>query len=407
MSDYRPQRPSQSVESQLWTYQDAVEYVLDVFDDERSNAKVLRQAKRAVLRAYRDLPNRHDWKCYQSRRILVTAASQDDGTITYDHTGGASERLLTLADDTFPSTARFFRINIDGTHYPIDTYVDSTNVTLPENENPGADVAAGTDCVIYRNAYPLPADFRKMGWLFDITGKNEIEIVSPDEAHAHSVFYGTPGVPSMAAIHEAGEYFGVMQLVFGPAPSTARTYDMLYTRSPRALLTERVEGTATTVGTAVTVDAAVLDSNKHVGSVLRFSDSTTDPTGPEGDIADVDNPYFAQRIIQSVNSTTTATLDAALPSNITDKNYVLSDPIDLHHSSMLTYFQLLCEAIFCRITGREDRHERRAVADRELLLAMEADSRVYPPGNMGGGADIPFHLRHWSTISDEVVNPST
>jgi len=407
MTDYRPQRPSHSLSSSLWTYQDAIEHLLDVFDTPRTDLKVLRQMKRSVLRAYRDLPNKHRWRCYKSRRILTTAPSQTTGTCAFDLAGGAYERVVTLSGATFPATARFYRINIGGVHYPLDTYESSTEVTLPENENPGADVAAGTSYTLYRDCYPLPVDFRKLGWLFDVTAKREIRDVPAEDVHAHSVFFGSPSTPSMAAIHEAGEFFGGMQLQFGPPPSTARTYDMTYLRHPRPLLVEKLNtGTVSTSGTTVTCSDSVFDANKHVGSVIRFSSDTNDPTGPAGDADDSDNPYTAQRIIQSVTSATEVVIDTALSAEVTSKNYVVSDPLDLNAGAMLTYFLRLCETEFSRLANREDRHERRSGSDRELLEAMAADSRVFAPSELGADAMTPFHKREWSTISDEVVNAS-
>lgn len=409
MTDYRPQRPYQSLSSRLWTYQDAVEHVLDAVDEPRSNSRALRQAKRAVLRAYRDLPSRHPWSCYDRRRTLATVAQVTTGTATYDHTGGASERLVTLSSAVVPAAARFYRFVINSVHYPIDEYKDTTTFTLPENENPGSDISDATDYILYRNAYPLPVDYGRIGSLFDVATEREIEIVSSDQEHAYSTFFSTPSYPNVAAIREASEYLDTLQLVFGPPPSTARTYDMIYERSPRPLLVEKLStGTVSTSTTTVTASSSVFDEAKHVGSVIRFSaDGDDEPTGIVGavDSSDTDNPYVAQRVIQSVTNGTTAVIDTALSSELSDVKYVVSDPIDLEVRSMLTYFQRLCEAEFGRLALREDRHERRSVADRELIAAMEADNRVRAAGEVGTGA-VPFHKREWSTIGDEVVNPS-
>lgn len=109
----------------------------------------------------------HDWTFLKIWTTLSINAPYSTGTIAYDHTGGSSERLVTLSDGTFPSWVQTnagngVYIEIDGVNYEVATYVDSTNVTLASTSNPGSDVSAGTSYEIHQDDYDLPDDFGQL-----------------------------------------------------------------------------------------------------------------------------------------------------------------------------------------------------------------------------------------------------
>lgn len=405
MADYNPTRPQYDVHSELWTFQDAVDHLLDCEGMDNTELNV-RHAKRAILRAYRDLPNNHSWNYYKRRFGFATAAQQTSSTITYDHTGGASERLLTLASGSWPTDASLYRIIISDRHYPIQTYESTSTLTLNQNDNPGADVAAGTSYTLYRSSYVLPVGTRRMHRLFDVTGDYPLYKFSSEEQNATTSYYDSPSTPIGYDIRSTGDYFNQMSVVFGPPPSSSKNYEAILEMSPRPLLTQEINSaTASTVGTALTMGTSVLDTVRHVGSVIRFNTSgTTAPTsiigGPGGLQA-----YDEQRIITAVSSGTGATLDSALPSNISTKGATISDPLDLEYHSMLTYFLRIAEAELARLVKAQDVQERDVTAAMTLQMAAAADLKDVTSSHTGV-SPIPFHLRDWSAVPDETISSS-
>jgi hypothetical protein len=115
----------------------------------------------------------HQWSFMFPVTTLSINAPQSSSTITYDHTGGSSETLITLASGTWPSWAADAHISIAGTNYPVATRVDDTKLTLGSSDNPGADVAALTEYSLHQDDYTLPDDFgRIMGSFTFAQGDN-------------------------------------------------------------------------------------------------------------------------------------------------------------------------------------------------------------------------------------------
>lgn len=287
--------------TKLYTFQDALEHLWLMMNPATKppTGRELRLAKMAVLNTYRELPNIHRWEYYKRRQTIRTEARYNTGTITYDHTGGSSERLVTLADGTWPTTAAYGIIKIDDVHYQVESYLTSTTITLGVNSNPGSDVDAGTSYEWYRDAYPLPVNFRRLGEVMDSsnpTGLFPLEYVSPDELLVRTRMYNgqTVSQPLWYTIRNDGKYIGSLSILFGRPPRSARTYDCMYEISPRELKTY-VESTGTVScsagGTTVTGSGTAF-SNIHVGSVIRVPSTGTGlPTSVVGTIDGTDNPY--------------------------------------------------------------------------------------------------------------------
>lgn len=369
--------PTEDRLTQLWTYQDAVEHVLDHLDMD-ADGRTRRQARRAVQQAIRDLAHRHNWACYYGRATVPTTAQQTSSTIEYDHTGGTYERQVTLASGTWPSDAAQGMLIISGVHYAVDERKSSTVLTLRPDNNPGADVAAGTSYTWYRSTYALPVDFRKVERLWWPSQSMELYPLSQGEAHAELMAsWPTPGNPIGYTIRQTQDFYNTMSLVMSPPPSTAVTLDLFYQRNPRELRVEKyATGTVTTNASTTVTGSGTSWSSSHVGCVMRFSSSTTvEPTGVVGGLSGDDNPAVYTRIVTAVGSTTSITVDSSVPA-LTGVKYTLSDPLDMHYGSMLTVFHRFAEAEAARLLNRDDRDRKLAIADRELLRAIEADLRI-------------------------------
>src|SRR5687768_4879723 len=108
--------------------QDLVEHCLDFFDLDRTSRSA-RQARRAVVTAYRDLPTLSRWSFYKRNIELITEPSQQF-TAIFDFTGGVYERQLEISSGTWPTNAARGRVIIDGVSYRIDERKSATVVTL-------------------------------------------------------------------------------------------------------------------------------------------------------------------------------------------------------------------------------------------------------------------------------------
>jgi hypothetical protein len=287
---------------------------------------------------------------------------------------------VTLVGATFPTNAKYYEIMISGIRYDIDTYVDSTHVTLTVASNPGADIAVATTYILYRDTYPLPDDFIQMGTLVDATNAGrQMQLVPVDYILRSNRAIRTVGVPLLYAVTKVYENQGSLGIVLSPTPNSARTFDFMYQVRPRALQTE-VYSTGTVSVTsgadAVTGSGTTVWTSKHVGCLLRFSpDAQSLPTSLAGSPTNDSNPYAIQGIVSAVGGVNSITLADNATQTLASVKYTLSDPIDIEAGAMFTAFLRLCERAYAVLTGRTDIAARQQLADRALYNAVCADGR--------------------------------
>lgn len=375
---------------ELFTYSDAVEHLRDVFDF-TDTSRLGRNARRAVDNVYREFPNMTRWTYYVRRQTLATSASQSSSTVTYDHTGGSSERMVTLASGTWPSWARFGVIRLDSVDYRVATRVSDTVLTLFEEDNPGDDLAAGTTYELSRAAYPLPLDFRRLLTLVDVDQSLQTPLISPQEwQRRRALLHDNPGVPWAATIMGDGDYYGALQLAFEPPPSTVRSFDMLYEAKPRDInIVSYATGTVSTSSTTVTGSGTTFPTD-CVGSIIRFgvSASSTAVTNKYGT-----NPFTEQRVITARGGATNLTVDVAPTSAYSAGTaFSISDPIDMENVAMRTAFLRMIEAEYAKLTQLKDWAERFALAQQACRIATGNDRRdtaAQPAGDI---------LRRWRDL---------
>lgn len=115
----------------------------------------------------------HDWSFLYKQESIALQDDYSTGTISYDHTGGAYERMITLSGGTWPLWTIEGMIEIDGTDYAIEKVVTHGSILrLAENNNPGADVAAGTSYNLHKDDYDLPDDFGSIIGSFSFAQKD-------------------------------------------------------------------------------------------------------------------------------------------------------------------------------------------------------------------------------------------
>lgn len=396
MSDYLSRIPAFDQDLSVFTFEDAVESVLDAFNVQRTEWE-LRTARRAVIDAYRDLPNARRWRYFLRQGKITTVVPQTTGTIVYDHTGGASERLVTLTGATWPEDAHLYELLIGDVRYKVEDYKSTTTITLTQDSNPGADVASTTYKLV-KAKYALPVNYRRGSALVELDNVYWPRYVDPDALLHSMVDSIQPQEPDFYTIRGGGEHYGGLVVEFSPPPSSARTYDFAYEARPRPLRYERYDtGTVAVSGTTVTGTGTQFEQGM-VGSQIRFpyaEKANELPTGIAGSV-EGHNPYEFQRTIMSVASATSATLDFT-PGTITSTRYTISDPIDIEQDAMLSAFKRLCETNYARYTSKEDRHERSAVYQKSLREAAEADTRY-------GRYGTPWHGHHDPRITITTAN---
>jgi hypothetical protein len=210
--------------------------------------------KRAALSGLRNLLTYHEWAYYQAISRVVTVAPYDTGTIAYDHTGGSSERLVTLSGGTFPDWAAFGLIKIGTVYHEIASRLSGTTLSLESWSNPGADVAAGTTYSLVRVTYPLPADFLASDQ-FIVAGFNRRLVpFAPRDAVLSRNLDDGPGEPREFAFLGSAAKDGKLAVTVNPAPDQAYPLEFLYKRRPAVpTLEEEAAGRV-----AVTADSAVV-----------------------------------------------------------------------------------------------------------------------------------------------------
>lgn len=375
--------------STLFTFKDAVDYVLDRFDVETADqaspgvpdAKSLRLARRAVLNAYRDLPHKHDsgWNYFKRSSTIRTEASYSTGTIAYT----ASTRAVTLSDGTWPANAALGWIRYQDDHWFVESRDSDTQVTLRAEGAPAADVDAGATYEWYREAYPLPCRIRWLELLQDGDDFSVLTYVDPGSALLTKHNYGnTNQQPYLFTLRSDDRYADALSVIFAPPPATARHYHYTAYAEPRPLRVYNYStgtATVTAASTTCTLSGGTFDTANHVGSVIRFGDASNGPTSVFGDIDDTYNPADYERRIVSVDSATTCTLDAAITAGVSAVKFAISDPIDIYNNSMVSYFWSLCLHEFAKLYYKLDNQIKGYYASQErkdLLLAWNAD-RAY------------------------------
>jgi len=362
--------------SDILTFQDIVEHILDMFENSRSG-RPLRIARRAVRESLRELYGITKWQYFTTTHYFKTKAEQTSGTIEYTH----STRTVTLTGSTWPSDVVQRKIIIDSSHYTIESRTDSTNIVLHEGENPGEDVSSGTSYTLYKESYTLPHGIAAMGSLIDLDSNWRIPVIQSNEqlARKHLV-YETPDTPWKVSIRNNGVLLNDMSLVFSPPPDSEIPYIFTYQRKPRNLKVELYDtgkASASDGSTSVSFGSGVSLDSSHVGCVIRFGSAINPPTPIAGSLDGVDNPFTDQAIILS-QSGDSCTIDTAVSQTYSDVNFTISDPVDIDNVVMLSAFQRMCEAKYARLTKREEKEVQQLEQSAMFALrqAKEGNNRT-------------------------------
>lgn len=364
------------------TFSDAVDHTLDQVLGGDASLRNRRQAVRAVREAYNEIPARRNWRYYYRSFTLQTIASQTTGSITYDYTGGAYERMVTLTGTTWPSDVIGYGLIISGTRYGIASRESSTVITLDEGDCPTVDVASGTSYTLVKDSYDLPANCRTIFTLYDTLAPGRlITCVDPGDIIRERRLVRGAAFPVMYSAYRGESNTGSLAVHFAPSPSGARTYQCygLFWPNPLTILDDTDDGTvAVTSGSTAVTGTSTSFSSDHVGCVIRISPTgiTKIPTDIQGEVdKNRVQPYAIQGIVRSVASTTSLTLETPANKTVTGSGYRISSNVDIETGAMRNAFLRCCEARFAT-TDRKGMGEREAFYEATLAKAMYADQRV-------------------------------
>ena len=383
-----------AVDDGVLTYSDMLDYVTALTDG-GARTKDLRLFKESILGAYKDVAMAAEWDYHMDEGRIDLDANQSSSTITYDHTGGASERLVTIAAGTWPTWAKYGRIRIDDVVYSIEDRKSSTTITLNEDSNPGAiDVAAGTSYEIYRRVYPLPSD---MWRLYDVAVEKSYWVphyITPTEWLKRERFSTSSGQTWAWTIMKDPDSIGRWALWVDPSPDTAEPLGFIYRRRPRTLRWAGTETEARTYTATGSADASTITTStalpaSMVGSVIRLADSTTThPTGLAGTY-----PFLEQHKITAL-STTTVTIDGTLSTAYSGDKIVVSDPIDMN-DTMVEALKAQLEYRLSRFSNdARDMASAKQISELELRRALEAEARHMSYRTSGSFSRYHYLFRH-------------
>lgn len=373
----------------LHTYLDMLDYC-QAWAQGGARTKQLSDFRESIQSAYRDVALATKWSYYLTEHRINLVAPYSTGTLSYDHTGGSSERLITFStglSSTVQDWAANGRLIISSAIHKVDRYLTDTTVTLDSILNPGADVTAGTSFTLYRNTYPFPDDMLTLDEVYIEKGFWQGSYITPSEWMARERFLRSGGRTDYWTIMRDTKTRNRWAIFVSPYASTAEPIGFIYRRRPRPLRfpgTESGERTATVTGTAAasTLTTSVALSTDFIGSVIRLRDDTTNiPTGMGGRY-----PYDEQHIIRDISSTTVTLDGTTLEKTYSGDKMVVSDPVDMNEA-MLEAFKAQIEYRLARMHGggrdMPSVNTYKTLAEKELRLAMECESRS---GGMAGYA---------------------
>lgn len=360
-----------------YTYQDAINHLLDYLGAD-VGTEALRVSKRAIQNTLRTLPRMHRWTYYYNHGRINTFGTYSTGTVAFDYTGGAYERMLTLTGGTWPSWAIDGTIRIGGANYKISGIQSSTVATLDLIQSPTGDVPAGTSYTLFCDEYILPLDFISSDEGLDRNSFACLSYVHPRQWLSNvETGHNYSGDPYLFTITGHSVLQGRLAFRVYPYPTADKSFDYLYQRGPRpAVIDNYSTGTVSAnanSGPTTTVTATGANfTSSLTGSIIRISaDATEFPTGIDGDYA----AEYERQII-AVTSSSTVIVDEPIYTTFSARKYVVSDPIDVEQGAMLDAFLRGCEHQVCHLRSKSNADDMYKVYLDSVRMAQASDSKV-------------------------------
>lgn len=374
---------------QYVTFQDAIEHVIDFLGGNPSQVAV-RDSRRCILQAYRDLTNDRRWSYLMRHGRLVTNTPYSTGTIAYLQSSGALPYQVTLTGGTWPSWAAGGYLRVGLQSWRVATRASATVLTLDPQVNPGTDVTS-TGYVLFQDTYLLPADFRDSDKFLYEQNFGGMSYVHPSEWLFENRYVYAQGIPVIYTIVGDQQYPGRLVVKMAPFPSELKTIDFLYHRRPRdlSLASYSTGKLAVTSGSQAVVGTGTSWTASMVGSVLRASPlPLIPPTSLVGP-----NPPSYEAVITGFTDATHITTDTPADQTYTAALYTIGDPVDVEAGAMMNAFYRGCEYQISIGRTMKNHKEIASAYQLGLLRAREADSRSFAGRRAGESHVIRQRLR--------------
>ncbi len=390
----------------LITYRDLLDHLRD-YSGSLAQGPEQSRARAAIQNAYRAVYSYKPWKYYNTIGRVDLEPAQSTGTVSFSTTTG----VLTLTGDTFPTSARYWRIKLedDSNVYQVAEYLSPTTVLLDPVLRP-SDTVTDSTFTMWRSIYPLPGDITKMTEINDQSALWGPRYIEPSEWLRRETVLGGSSEPFYWTILSSQNQFAGMSLAVHGYPSTDGTdaLDFLYFRAARRLRFDGYkkyssDGTAT-IGTlaadsmdvTITPGGDAVDLREDiVDAVFRTSDSGEEV--PPEDIGS-EHQFSEQQIISAWQNTTQFTLRAPMSYGKLGDHFTISDPVDVA-PYMITLLKRRCEYEYEVL--RQDATASTIASrryDKEALKADALDVRMIPTPSVWRGwqADIWAYLNPYS-----------
>lgn len=366
-----------------------------------------REIRRAIQSAYRETAEAHPWSHLMRVWFVTLHDELTGGTLTYDHTGGSSERLwtfsgITLTESWADNAMVRLTVHESDADFPVWRYLTTTTAQAHPSLNPGEDVAAGTSCTVFQDTYTLPVDFMAAGF-----GMPEVASYSFATSHQSLALLrrqsGTSNSPIAYSVVSDPVLPGRHALKVYQWPSADETFEFLYRSYGRPLkyfgtAVRDSSGTVTTTASNTTIEGSgTAFASDMVGSLIWISANSTDlPTDQDGD-----NPYVIEGVIEAVTDSDTLIVRAnSNTTAYTSVAYRIVDPIDFS-PNMLNPFLRCCEKHVEIVRQREGAGKGDAAELYEMALrtAKRADHKSFEPKSLA-------HSDGYSTAALERERPA-
>ncbi len=379
-----------------YTFADLIEHAIGV---QGASAAAANQAllREAIQAAYSEVTETRRWKYLLKLFRIPAPATYDTGTIAYDNT----TKQVTLTTGTWPSWAASGAIKIGERVHKVVTRTSDSIIVLDSTDglNPGADISAGAKYRLFQTTYSLPVDFSTLDipygeqrWKF-----GRFTFLRPNEFLSLEQLGDGTGHPFAFTVMADASNPGRMALRTWGGLEAATDLDFLYCRRPRLLVLDgyrtehKVGSVATTATSATLTGTSTTFDAEMVGSVVRVSRNSTRPSGLEGT-----NPFSEERVISAYSSATSMTVSSAFANTVSNRAYVISDPLDIE-PSMILAIKRCVEKHLAILFNKASKNEAIQLFEAELERASQIDAeRSYKPRETGDGS------RHRPRASDAV-----
>lgn len=369
------------------TWHESCISLLHMVDASLAESRSVFTARSSVQEAQQHTLNLRDWKYLQRPFSFSTVAKYTTGTVAYDHTGGASERLVTLTTGTWPVWAVYGVLHLDSKFYRVQTRLSDTTLQLKEEYNPGADVASGSTYTLFREAYPLPLDYSSFSTLNRI-GDFDPEYVQPEQFEGLKTSEEYFGQARRYTIMADPVNVNRKAIWFYPAPNAVEQFATHIQRRPSTLTTFD-ESTGTVSGSlgsvSITGVGTAFDSGM-VGAVFRVGSTTKVPESLESGT----NNYTHEAEILTVDSATALTISEALPAALSGNKFRISSRLSVDDGP-LHYAVMACARWRYREnTSAPASQQQRARASFEEALQVAGMEDGMTNSHTGSGITDPI-----------------